>query len=101
MAGQVEFLARLEPAVLAAHHAWGEGAVERGPGQNASFGCGDLYPVALRDAARRRGVRMQLELRIRGAAAQAGDLAVLRLAEVQGLGAREGERELVGEVGAR
>ena len=75
-----------------------ERVVELGPGADGALRCPDLDPVPLGDAARGGGVRVQLDGRIGNVAAQAGDLAVLGLAEVQCLVAGEHEREVVGQV---
>ena len=97
VAGQVELLARIEPAVLAAHDTGAESTVEQGGASTLPFGVviSTQSPLAMPPSAG----RMQLTLD-RGTSAQAATCgaASRRSADLR---AGEYERELVGEVEPR
>ena len=87
--------------MLADHDAGIEVIVEPGAGSHTAVGRLDRHPVAIRDAADLCRCGMQLDLRIRSAFAEAGELAMLSLAEQRRLGARQDHRKTRRQIGPR
>ena len=87
--------------MLADHDAGIEVIVEPVAGPQTAVWRLDRHPVAIRDAADLRRCGMQLDLRIRGAFAKAGELAMLSLAEQRRLGARQHHRKTRRQIGPR
>ena len=96
-AGQAELIAGFEPAVLTAHDVRRQRVVEGGTSPG-TLPIGVLISTQSASAMpRAAAVSGCSSTSGSGAAAQVGDLTVLRLAEVQRLGAGEHERVCVGE----
>src|SRR6185436_10121819 len=98
---RADLRASLPPAVLPAGHARREELVEGGPRAHAALRRLHPDPVARLDPPFSRRRRMQLDLRVALAPAKTRQAAMLRLAELGGLGAGQHEGEARGEVGAR
>src|SRR5689334_9426856 len=96
---QIEPGAGLPPAMLADDHPRIELVVETRPRPHAAGRCLDRNPAARRDAARRRGFWMQLDLGILRALAQARQATMLALAEHRWLRASENQRIARHEIG--
>ena len=84
--------------MLAADDTWLQTFVEPGAGATAPCGVSIDHPVARGDATLGGGVRMQFDFRVAGALAQAGQGAVLALAELAALGAGQDQRVALGEI---
>ena len=78
-----DLLARFPPAVLATDHVLVEGVIQPCASADAAGRGRNPHPVAGADAAGGGEVRMELNLRVGRATAEAWDVAVLRLAEMR------------------
>jgi len=72
--------AGLPPAMLSADNIRRQSFVQPRPGASLAVGCNDMHPSALLDATHGGGVRVKVNLWIRGPAAQARQAAVLGFA---------------------
>src|ERR1700730_9791149 len=96
-----QFIASLPPAMLADDNAWVELWAETRPGSHSAGRGAHVNPISILDAARRSSRRMQFDLRMQCALAQAQQCTMLALAKQAGLGARQDQRIGSGKVGAR
>src|SRR5207253_2008964 len=98
---RAELRAGLPPAVLADDDARVEIVVEARAGAHAAIGRLDRHPLADGDATRRGRARVQFDLWVERALAQARQRALLRLTEQGRLRAGQDEREARREIGPR
>ena len=89
---RADLLEQVPPAVLAADHVLVEGIIKPCASADAASRGRYPHPVANADAAGGGEVRMELNLRVGRATAEAWDVAVLRLAEMRVLGRSENKR---------
>ena len=68
--GSSEFIATLPPAVLSDHDATIQRVIEAGFGAHRSVHCPDFDPIAVANASRSCGCRVQLDFRVEGSSAQ-------------------------------
>src|SRR5262249_8728106 len=101
VARRADLLAQVPPAVLAADHVLVAAVVQPCASADTARRGRYPHPVAGDDAAGGGEVRMEFNLRVRRATAEACDVAVLRFAEMRVLGRGENKREARREVATR
>src|SRR5579864_1680643 len=79
---RADLVARLPPAMLAAHHTWIERIVQPGAGSHRTVRTFDHHPVTWMDIARSRDSGVHLHLRVWNPATQAGQASMLTFAEL-------------------
>ena len=84
-----QFIATLPPAMLADDNAWIELFAETRPGSHSAGRGAHVNPVAVLDSACCGSHRVQFDLRMQCALAQAWQCAVLGLTKQTGFGARQ------------
>ena len=96
-----QFIATLPPAMLADDNAWIELVAEARPGPHSAGRGAHVNPVAVLDSACCRSRRIEFDLRMQCALAQARQCTMLGLTKETGLGAGQDQREGSSQVRAR
>ena len=96
-----QFIATLPPAMLADDNAWIEFFAETRPGSHSAGRGAHVNPVAVPDSACCGSRRIQFDLRVQCALAQARQCTMLGLTKETGLGAGQDQREGRSQVRAR
>src|SRR6516162_11392288 len=87
-----QFIATLPPAVLTDNNAWIDLFVEARPGAHSAGWGAHVNPIAILDSARRRGRRIQFDLRVHCVLAQTRQRTMLGLTKQTWLGAGQDQR---------